>query len=445
MSNFNLLLINKLSRFLLIEAPLGYRMNPVSGVPHLLKSLISLGIFLCLLGTGACPTEQQGGEGETKSIPSSGVVDDEEGGEGEGESDSLDEDLGGTEAAPPSSGPVEIPGPSALRFPSEITIDIDEVTPTKGSLALSLEKDAATGGVQSIGRGPCTGEACWQIQGSFQLVNFVQGISEEVIDRSKGSLGCLSFADRTVKSVTARACPNSHIAGWEIYIDFPTTLKGRSCSGGLIDPPYCFRVWARASSSVPWQRHAAIRMTRPPDSLSEGAGRLWFRPGAFFAPGHNASAETEFVMSHVWDFRDPAYKELEVFFGGEFKKTLPNLGRAYLRQQGLDNQCPTKFTKGRMLASNTYGGGDPQPSDSKFNSRWNECSDLWSAKYDYRFGMAGFTEPCICAQLSTGTRLPDSLCASIAVCDELFLEPSTSQDSAFPDTSEFPLLPPSTP
>lgn len=331
------------------------------------------------------------------------------------------------EPASPPSGPEEIPGPTALTFPSSITIDVTS-TSTGELGALTVNKDFL---------GSC-GELCQEIAMGSNVAHFIEGFADRLFSDS-GILGNVEVevSPLITKLVTTVPLGSVLFSGASLKIDFSPFVSAQeetaSCSGSTTGSPVCFRVW------VADKRLIAGFFTTLATETQNGSGHIWFRPTLeFFGGGEHPPDEQSFSMGLTWDHTDPALKTTELSFGGSLtESTLAESGHAVLTQEGAKEASSIKTVKmGVQWGSfEQFGGGA-----MNYIGRFREDDVFWSGRVDFNFGSFSRQHSDLCVNRLTGNLVADTSCSAIETRGEEFLGPSKESDFRYP--TGFPSSPP---
>lgn len=335
--------------------------------------------------------------------------------------------LAGCPATPPS-GPAEIPGPVALRFPSSVTIDVS--TTASGEFeTLRLMNKAFLGS---------SGEFSDEIARGSDFARFIGDFVDRVIS-SEGILGDVEVAiDSSITNFTSTVASDSEVfAGEELKIDFSkfTSAKDetQNCSGSTEGGLVCFRVW------VGGKKILGGFFTSIPTDNDDGAGHIWFIPLPEIFADEGEPPEEDFEIGVRWDHTDLSDKTTEMFGGGGVSSTTTlDMGRILLRQEGEDELEATKTVKMRFVFESTGPPGGISGSE-KYVGRWKENEDFWSGKVDFESTFSNVGNLDICARLSTGNGVADGNCAGIDTDNEEFLDLPDEDDFHFP--TDFPSSP----
>lgn len=338
----------------------------------------------------------------------------------------------GTGIATPS-GPEEIPGPTALRFPSSVTIGVDTIQlSNSGHSSLALKDMVAALGA--------SGEFSDEIDESGQVATAIQGEIDQVFS-STGILGGIEveIGDTVVNFTSTVQSASQDFAGEELKIDFAKFTSSKSeteaCSGSTKGDLICYRVWVSGDRLL-----AGFFSTLPTDT-QEGAGQFWFKSGEKLTAGHELPAEADQV-SVDWDHTDTAGKKTEINTGEISGGPSDGSLRIIITQSGAEESTSIKTVEERDLTPNR-GSGKAKGYQSI--SRWKEDEDFWSGKFIHTVVnlSTGKEEDKgnsnVCARLSTGNAVVDSFCQSIDTDSEDFIDPASEEDFTFP--SDFPETP----
>ncbi len=309
-----------------------------------------------------------------------------------------DEENGAT----PPSGPEDIPGPSALRFPSSVSIDVS--TSASGSFgALTVDNKSFLG---------ASGEFSDEIALGTDIFDFIADRFVSRIVSSEGILGDVVVdIDPDITRFKSTVSSSSEIfAGEELKIDFHRFLSGRSetteCSGTTYGLPVCFRVFVGGKGLL------AGVLTSLVTETSDGAGFFWLKPSDELF-GEGGPPSVGFTMGLQWDHTDPEAKTTEISFGGGLTSdTITQSGRALATQEGEDDEDPVKMV--RMTSGfESFAGGEG--GSTRYIGRWREGHDEWSGKVSSQFGSFSNENLDICARLSTGRALEEGRCEAAGI------------------------------
>jgi hypothetical protein len=325
---------------------------------------------------------------------------------------------GGNPAAPPAP-PAEIP--AALRFPSDLSIDVNTIASESNSSALAA----------LVGSG---GQFSEEI--SF-AANLMPGLNQLVND----TLQPLPQFDIPVSTSTITfetVIDTKGGAQIDIKIDFADfDLDGdglnEGCVGHTAGLPICFRIWF---SGV--QRMAGLFTKFPTeDNLGAGEYRTVIR----------GETGPDLYIAVTYDHSDPLVKSTEFFEkvvppGApiESDSALPNF-HVQTSQEGPDaiarKTLKMSIDNIEPDFSNDVTG---TPADFKYIGRWREDNDFWSGSdTSQNIDIQNFSD--ICALISTGNPSNELNCVDmgIDVADIPFLDFLTTEDIRLP--ADFPASP----
>lgn len=359
--------------------------------------------LVCLAIGAGCPSlSPDGSTTSTETGSGSGASSEDDGGVGdagetgsEGDSDSSGGSEGETEAAPPS-GPEEIPGPTALRFPERVTIDIDSVVAGEFG-ALTIKGQTLSG---------CTGEFCDEITSATDIVHFFDEFLDHLLNDMLGDFE--AERSETVTRVETTVPTGSHIlAGAPLVCDFSQFDSSRSetseCSGNTAGDLVC------STCSVSGTTIFRGFFTSIPSDTDEGSGFFWFRPSIEFFEGNPPS--NSFTMTVAWDHTDSALLETEICFsGGLTSGTTAEIGCGQVTQVG-ENEASAVKTVNFGSRFQTFDSGGSALMQGV--GRWIDREAFWSGKF--RIQMPTFSQENlnICAVRTTGVGVADALCDGI--------------------------------
>ncbi|MBI2500677.1 MAG: hypothetical protein HYW02_04275, partial [Deltaproteobacteria bacterium] len=331
---------------------------------------------------------------------------------------------------PPTAGPVEIPGPSAFRFPTRVTIDISSLT-GEANRSQSLV-------VQNRSKSVCTGGVCSLITMGTDLVDLLQEIGDKVFS-SDGMFSCIAVeSSATQTSYDGKVCSaDDTYGGWDLHIDFGTFSSSRTetsqCSGSTVSLPICFRVWIRSDSSSSWQRFmAGFLNTAPGDTTGEGAGAFWLHPSDFFPSDSLPGIDMQFK----WNHEDLTDRGTEIAYGYHVGQSDGEKGRVLVADEELSSLCFSKLVKVRKYRESFLFGG---ASDLKTVGLWDECQPYWSGQlvHDNIGGPIDWQDRSICAYRLTGERINYGICtnAGINSGSENFIDLPETAEFTYPSTT----------
>ena len=386
-------------------------------------------ILLPLLWQGCpLPTEDIGtgsstGSGGTSSSRPAGSVDSID--------DIDDED---PDAAPPTAGPDELPGPTALRFPTSVTIPVDDAFSTALS-ALTVTNDDGN----PVDFDNLTGV----IDAAYSLADSTSFLADQITEILDGQS---IRRDTAVTSFEGVVSTGPGFRGWGLQIDFGSFSSARSatstCSGNTQDLPVCFRVWIRETNLDSWQRIAAGYMTALPDDTGEGAGFFWFDSNVSTQVSESLRRED----AVQWDHRDLSTLATEQFFntpivgpGGAVVAGTSAPGSTLTASWGADGSCPLTLLKSRLITSSFTQGGTLSGTDTQgLIGSWESCGTYWGGRLEL-----GDSTLTLCLLRSNGNPVAQAQCLAkgVDVSDENFVSLPEPGDYEFPSEGSFPLSP----
>ncbi len=337
--------------------------------------------------------------------------------------------LGGCSASAPT-GPAEIPGPVALRFPTSVTVDLSTTSSSEfGGLVMSAKRFLGSSGPLSE-----------EISRGTDPVYFLERFLDATVS-SGGVLGGISLErSATITQVTDVVPSDSALfAGESLKIDFGQFASEKSetesCSGSTEGSSVCFRCWVND------ERLCAGFMTTLPTDANEGAGFIWLDPSILEEIfGDDAPPEGErFQLALRYDKSDAANLVIEGFFGGGLTgDTVASSGHFRILQEGADASTAKKT----VYLTSSYASLDGNTSCSQqYIGQWIESRDFWRGRALFDCGLVSESVDA-CGRISTGEEEEETACqgAGLSVEGEEFIEAAAAADFAFP--SDFPLTAP---
>lgn len=321
---------------------------------------------------------------------------------------------GGNPAAPPGP-PAEIP--SALRFPSDLGIDVDTIA--SGSPEADTSALAAL-----VGSG---GQFSEEISFAADLVpiltqqvnGFLQPLPELLIPASTSTT---TFE----ATFTPPPGPETQPAEGEIdiKIDF-ADFGGNGCSGHTAALPVCFRIWFNG------ERRMAGLFTKFPTPDNPGAGS--YRTSA---QGDDPEADVVNIAV-TYDHSDPFDKFTEIFEKGSSSSGTETASPGFhiqVSQEGADATArKTLLMSGDGLSPEFSSDVTGVPANIQYVGRWREDNDFWSGSVaTQNVDIQNFSD--VCALISTGNSSNQLNCLDLGidVADIPFLDFLTLDDIGFP-------------
>lgn len=324
---------------------------------------------------------------------------------------------GGNPATPPAP-PAELP--SALRFPSDLGINVDKVAsqPSPGA----LEALVGPGGQYSdiISAAP----------------NLVQTFNQFV----KTLLQPVSQSDIPVSTTTTfEFTALLGTLNVDVKLDFADfDLDGdghtEACAGHTAGLPICYRIWLNG------QQFMAGLFTKFPTAGNNGAG--FFR-AIGHSPAQGSGGAHDVYTGVVYDHEDPMAKSTEFFQRGVLSgdpvdqrdPKIPDQ-HSIVSQDGPDATAKKRLGFSSSEVETSPGVTEPP---GQFLEQWREDQDFWSGSFFQEGEPFNFTD--VCAVISTGNA------ADVVNCQDLgidvagipFIDFLTSDDVSFP--ADFPVSP----
>lgn len=410
----------------------------------LLKKSIRSGLFYLfilpvILGAGSCPqgptdTETGGGTG---TVSGSGTSSGSGASSGSGSGSDDGSDSGGdsgsgsddTPSATPPSGPEEIPGPTAFRFPTSVTIDVGTTasgTPRHSALTLKGSEQAN-----------CTGgEFCDEINFSSNIIHIPNMMLDYIFEHI-----LIEYEAEISPTVTRFG---TTVDGRELVCDFSRYFSMKEetskCSGSTAGDLNCTRCWYGG------RRLLSGYITSKPTDRDNGAGFFLFDPAEVF--GMPVPVDSSLTMCSRWDHTDPSFLQTDICYSGKIGGLDAFGGIGRVTQEGAEAITSIKTLNMSGLFKSTGSSGGVGTTDQV--ARWREGGLGWRGRGEIRITSSSFPfaeDYNACANIKTGVRA-DSLCGpdlnlidGISFNDVPFIGPPDPSDLAIPDTSAFPPSP----
>lgn len=336
---------------------------------------------------------------------------------------------GGNPAAPPGP-PAEIP--SALRFPSDLAIDVDTIASS------SPEADASALAALVGSGGQFSREISFAADLAPLILLQVDGLMQPLPQLDiPASTETTTFAIKGLFGNPSK--PTDPPIEYDIKIDF-ADFGGQGCSGHTAGLPICYRIWFDGE-----QRMAGV-FTKFPTALSSGAGQFRL---IFHKPEEGGGAEpaTDVYFGVIYDHSDPLAKTTETFeravLAGEPVNPpdpVPSF-HVEVSQEGPDETAKKLFRLSLDGISTDFASEvTGTPADLRYTGRWREDNDFWSGSIaTQNIELQNFSD--VCASISTGNSSNPLNCLDLGidVADIPFLDFLTSDDIGLPD--DFPVGP----
>jgi len=301
----------------------------------------------------------------------------------------------GNPASPPAP-PAELP--SALRFPSDLGINVDKVSsqPSSGALAsftsISESRAAGSGLAALVGAGGQYSNFISAAPNIVQTFNQFVNILLQPVSQSDIPV---STSTTTFETTFNNVSSGESVA---IKIDF-ADFDSQGCVGHTAGLPICYRIWFNG------QQFMAGLFTKFPTAENPGAGR--FRVIGH-SPAHGPEPAHDLYVGVLYDQDDPLAKSMEFFergvlagdSAGERDFTIPDV-HADVSQAGPD--ATAKKTLGYSASALENSSGVIEP-PGRFIEQWREDSDFWSGSFFQQGEPFNFSD--VCAVISTGNRDP---------------------------------------